>query len=77
VPAAKPGPSVAEEILAPDPPRARQILRELADTGGAIIAVDDTAVWQAQADLGRSGIYAEPTAAVAFGGVSDSRGRVI
>lgn len=65
----EPGPSAAEGILTPRPPRGSQVLAAVRDTGGCLVTVDDEATWAALRDLGRLGIYVEPTAAVAAAGL--------
>lgn len=64
-----PGPSVAEGILTPRPPRGSQILAAVRATGGSVVTVDDDATLAALRDLGRLGVYVEPTAAVAAAGL--------
>ncbi len=73
-----PGLSVAEGILTPRPPRGSQILTAVRATGGCMVTVDDDATMAALRDLGRLGLYVEPTAAVAAAGlrVLLERGRV-
>jgi threonine synthase len=64
-----PGPSIAEGILTPRPPRGTQVLAAVRASGGCMVTVDDEATWAALRDLGRLGIYVEPTAAVAAAGL--------
>ena len=73
-----PGPSVAEGILTPRPPRGSQVLAAVRETGGCLLTVDDESTWVALRDLGRLGFYMEPTAAVAAAGlrVLQQRGHV-
>ena len=67
----EPGSStIAGGISVADPPRLKQCLRVLRESGGVALAVDDDAirVWHrrlAEAE----GIYAEPTSAAAFAGL--------
>jgi threonine synthase len=59
----------AEGILIARPPRGAEVLAAARETGGAIIAVEDDAVWRALAKLARSGVYVEPTSAAAVAGL--------
>jgi threonine synthase len=61
--------SAAEGILTPRPPRGSQVLAAVRETAGCMVTVDDEATRAALRDLGRLGIYAEPTAAVAAAGL--------
>ena len=60
-----PSTSAAEGVMLARPPRGREILRRVRESGGAILAVDDSALWTALAGLAHQGIYIEPTSAVA------------
>lgn len=60
--------TIAEGILVARPPRSRAVLAAVRASGGGMVAVDDAAVQQALTSLWRSGIYAEPTSAVAEAG---------
>lgn len=62
----EPGPTVAEGIAISAPPRGAQILAAVADSGGAIVSVDDDAVLAAKRDLASAGWYVEPTSAVCW-----------
>lgn len=62
------GPDPAEGIRVVSPPRARAVSSAAEDSGGAMVAVSEDAVWDAHRALGMLGIYAEPTAAVGFAG---------
>lgn len=57
--------SVAEGIRLRHPPRARQILRAVRESGGSIEAVSEEAIRRAWTRLARQGLYVEPTSAVA------------
>jgi len=61
--------AAAEGIMLARPPRGREILRRTADSGGGVVAVDDAQLWSALAGLARSGVYVEPTSAVAPAGL--------
>jgi threonine synthase len=64
-------PTRAEGIAIPCPPRARQILRAVRDSGGAFLTVPEDAIRRAQHDLASRGLYVEPTAAVCWAAVRD------
>ena len=64
-----PTPSAAEGILTPRPPRGSQVLAAVRETGGYLLTVDDESTWAALRDLGRLGLYVEPTAAVSAAGL--------
>jgi threonine synthase len=66
VPRGRPDP--AEGIRVVSPPRARAVASAAEGSDGAIVAVTEAAIWDAHRDLGRMGIYAEPTGAVGFAG---------
>lgn len=57
--------TVAEGIRLRHPPRARQILRAVRETGGSIEAVSEDAIRRAWGRLAGQGLYVEPTGAVA------------
>ncbi len=63
------GPTVAEGIAVAKPARGAQILAAVAETGGTIVSVTDDQVRAACADLARSCLYVEPTAAVGWAAV--------
>jgi threonine synthase len=65
------GPTVAEGIAIPAPPRAEQVRRVVAGTGGEIVTVTDDAILAGQADLAARGIWVEPTAAAAWAACRD------
>lgn len=58
-------PSLAEGIRIRNPPRSRQILRAVRQSGGRIEVVDDAEIRRGWSALARQGLYAEPTGAVA------------
>jgi threonine synthase len=60
------GPTVAEGIAIPDPPRAEEVRRVIARWGGEIATVSDAAILAAQTDLAAQGIWVEPTAAAVW-----------
>lgn len=57
--------TVAEGIRLRHPPRARQILRAVRESGGSIEVVSEDAIRRAWILLARQGLYVEPTGAVA------------
>jgi threonine synthase len=71
--------TIAEGIAIARPARGAQILAAIRDTRGTIVTVTDDQVRAAHADLGRAGLYVEPTAAVCWaalqGGLIDAPAR--
>ncbi|MBI4197922.1 MAG: threonine synthase [Chloroflexi bacterium] len=62
--------TVAGGIAVAQPPRLRQALHAIRETGGTSVAVPDEAIVRWQMALAREeGIYAEPTSTAAFAGV--------
>ncbi|MBI4202996.1 MAG: threonine synthase [Chloroflexi bacterium] len=62
--------TIAGGISVGQPPRLRQALRAMQETGGRPVAVTDEAILRWQLALARQeGIYAEPTSAAAFAGL--------
>lgn len=70
IPDISPGETIADGIRIARPLRGREVLRATRETGGTIISVTDTEVVVALKELARSGLYAEPTGAVAYAGVT-------
>lgn len=64
-------PTAAEGIAIPRPPRARQILRAVRDSGGAFLTVTEEQVAAAQRDLAARGLYVEPTGVACWAAVRD------
>ncbi|MGV9242995.1 pyridoxal-phosphate dependent enzyme [Streptomyces sp. NPDC003710] len=56
----------AEGIAIPRPPRARQILRAVRDSGGRFLTVAEDRIRHAQLDLASQGLYVETTAATGW-----------
>ncbi|WP_405998735.1 pyridoxal-phosphate dependent enzyme [Streptomyces sp. NBC_00829] len=56
-----PGPTLAEGIAIPRPPRARQILRAVRETGGTFLTVTEDQIRAAQLDLAARGLFVEST----------------
>jgi threonine synthase len=67
-PAAAPGPTIAEGIRIAAPDRAGAILEACRQSDGDLLTVSETEIVSALRCLGRSGLYVEPTAAVAPAG---------
>jgi threonine synthase len=71
-PRAKPLPSgvagPAEGIRVTDPPRGPAVVAATRESGGSVVSVADEFIWSAHRALAKAGVYAEPTAAVAFAG---------
>lgn len=62
--------TVAGGISVAQPPRLRQALRAIQETGGTAVAVPDEAILRWQIALAQEeGLYAEPTSAAGFAGV--------
>ena len=64
------GSTIAGGIAVANPPRLRQSLRALRETGGSAVAVDEADIVRWQTLLARrEGVFVEPTSAAAFAGV--------
>ncbi len=64
--------TVAGGIASVDPPHKQAILRALRASGGSAAAVDDDSILESRRLLAEmEGIYAEPTSAAAFAGLSE------
>ena len=62
--------TIAGGIAVANPPRLRQSLRAIRETGGSAIAVDEAGIIRWQTLLARhEGVFVEPTSAAAFAGV--------
>jgi threonine synthase len=64
-------PTLAEGIAVQFPLRWRQIVHAVQSTGGEILSVTEAAIRSAVLDMGKSGFFIEPTAAVAIAGVQE------
>ncbi|PZG93653.1 threonine synthase [Streptomyces sp. NTH33] len=64
-------PTYAEGIAVLRPPRARQILRAVRDSGGTFLTVTEDQIRHAQLDLASRGLYVESTSAVCWAAVRD------
>jgi threonine synthase len=63
-------PTMAEGIATAKPTRVAEVLRAVRETGGSIVAVEETEIVEALRDLAGRGLYVEPTSAVAAAGLS-------
>jgi threonine synthase len=61
--------TIADGISVAKPVRWKQILKAVKETGGEIISVDEEEILEALKELGRNGLYVEPTSAVALAGL--------
>jgi threonine synthase len=64
------GPTVAEGIASARPTRVVEVLRAVRESGGAVVAVEETEIIAALRALARRGLYVEPTAAAAAAGLT-------
>ena len=75
LPAVRPRPGIiAEGIATAAPLRWRAILEAIRESGGTIVRVAEDTIPHALADLGRRGLFVEPTSAVAYAGLAALRG---
>lgn len=63
------GPTIAEGVRIAHPPRGRQVLEAIRESGGTVLTVTDREVVRAQRAMARLGLFIEPTAAVAVAGL--------
>lgn len=78
--AVEPGASIAEGIRIALPPRSRQILAAVRETGGDILEVTDEEIWTSLRQLLAQGLFVEPTSAAAHAGLlrlERSRGTMV
>jgi len=64
VPSISCGATVAEGIAVSQPSLGRYVLQAIRETGGAVLAVEDSDILSARQALARRGLYVEPSAAV-------------
>jgi threonine synthase len=64
------GTSLAEGLLIASPPRLDAVVAAVRETGGEILSVSEAEIARAVLELARQGVYAEPSAAVAYAGAS-------
>ncbi|GHH81304.1 threonine synthase [Streptomyces sulfonofaciens] len=65
------GPTLAEGIAVPRPPRARQILRAVRASGGTFLTVTEDQIRHAQRDLAARGLYVESTGVACWAAVRE------
>jgi len=74
LPAVRPRPGLlAEGIATAAPLRWRTLLEAVRESGGTIVRVAEETIPGALADLGRRGLFVEPTTAVAYAGLAELR----
>ena len=56
--------TIAEGISSAEPVKGKRVIREVLESGGGFLAVEDRQVWHALKRLCRKGFYVEPTSAV-------------
>lgn len=59
------GDTIADGVRVAAPPRGSEVLRAVRDTGGEVVAVDDTTIDEARRALAARGYIVEPTGALA------------
>ena len=64
---------LAEGIATASPLRWRAILEAVRESAGTVVRVRDDAIPKALADLGRRGLFVEPTTAVGYAGLAELR----
>lgn len=62
--------TIAEGISSAYPIHGAEVLSAIADSGGAIIAVEENEIWESLQRVSKLGFYVEPTSAVATAGLS-------
>ncbi|MDX3851615.1 threonine synthase [Streptomyces sp. AK02-01A] len=67
--ASAPAPTVAEGIAIRNPPRTRQILRAVRESGGTFLTVTEDQLRAAQLDLAARGLFVEPTGVACWAAV--------
>ena len=80
--AVTPGATIAEGIRIDRPPRSRQILAAIRETGGDIVDVSDDEIRDSMRELLAQGVFVEPTSAAAHAGlarttIGDTGGTVV
>ncbi|MFD7030904.1 threonine synthase [Streptomyces sp. NPDC059917] len=68
-PVPDPVPTLAEGIAIPAPPRARQILAAVRESGGTFLTVSEERIRAAQRDLAARGLFVEPTGVACWAAV--------
>lgn len=64
------GKTIAEGIAVAEPPRMAQMLAAIRETRGTATAVSELEIASAHREIGRRGLYVEPTSAVPFAALS-------
>lgn len=64
-----PGHTIAEGIRIAYPPRGRQVLEAIRESGGSVLTVTDREITRARRAMARLGLFIEPTSAVAVAGL--------
>jgi threonine synthase len=72
-----PQPTAAEGVAVAHPPRGAQVLAAVAESGGRFVSVSEEEIAVAQVELARSGIFVEPTGALARAGARDVKGPAV
>ena len=72
-PPSAPAPTVADGIAIPNPPRLAEMTAAVRESNGAAIAVSEDAILEAQRQLGRTGLWCEPTSAVPIAALKQLR----
>ena len=67
----QPAATLAEGIAIAEPVRGPDILAAIRETGGQIVRVEETEIADAVREVGRMGLYIEPTAAATIAGVKN------
>ncbi|MFF8288050.1 threonine synthase [Streptomyces sp. NPDC016309] len=63
-------PTIAEGIAIPDPPRARQVLRAVRESGGTFRTVTEEQIRAAQLDLAARGLFVESTGVACWAAIT-------
>jgi threonine synthase len=73
VPERRPQPSIADGVLVAAPPRGPDVLAAVRASGGTAVALSEDDIARATRELALQGIYAEPSGALASGGLRKLR----
>jgi threonine synthase len=73
LPERHPQPSIADGVLTAAPPRGADVLAAVRASGGTAVALSEDEIAGATRELALRGIYAEPSAALASGGLRKLR----
>jgi threonine synthase len=60
------GSTLAEGVRVRQPIRAKALLSEIQQSGGDFVAIDEREIFESYVDLGRRGLYVEPTSALVW-----------